>query len=84
MDGAFFNYPFMLRDSFLDPVRNDRAFHRILAQARKKHEDFKERFFPTSAPSENPGPVDGREQEAHRVRLADVATILATSHVNNR
>jgi hypothetical protein len=30
----------------LDPVRNDRAFQRILAQALAKHENFKKRFFP--------------------------------------
>jgi tetratricopeptide (TPR) repeat protein len=45
VDGGFFNYPFLLRDSFLDPVRNDRTFQRILAQARAKHEAFKARFF---------------------------------------
>jgi tetratricopeptide (TPR) repeat protein len=49
VNGGFFNYPFLLRDSFLDPVRNDRTFQRILAQARAKHESFKGRFFPRGA-----------------------------------
>jgi len=49
VNGGFFNYPFLLRDSLLDPVRNDRTFQRILAQARAKHESFKGRFFPSGA-----------------------------------
>jgi tetratricopeptide (TPR) repeat protein len=49
VNGGFFNYPFLLRDSFLDPVRNDPAFQRILAQARAKHEAFKGRLFPSEA-----------------------------------
>jgi TolB-like protein/Tfp pilus assembly protein PilF len=49
VNGGFFNYPFLLRDSFLDPVRNDPAFQRILGEARSKHEAFKARFFPATA-----------------------------------
>jgi hypothetical protein len=63
VDGGFFNYPFLLRDPFLDPVRNDRTFQRILAQARTKHEAFKGRFFPSGAqPSiEQPAIKGGRQ-----------------------
>jgi serine/threonine protein kinase/tetratricopeptide (TPR) repeat protein len=53
VDGGFFNYPLMLTDSFLDSVRDDPEFQRILDMARAKHEAFKKRFFPPSPP---PGP----------------------------
>ncbi len=46
VDGGFFNYPFMLVDSFLDPVRDDPEFERILKPAKAKHEAFKKKFFP--------------------------------------
>jgi len=46
VDGGFFNYPFMLTDSFLDSVRDDPEFQRILKMAKAKHEAFKKRFFP--------------------------------------
>ncbi len=46
VDGGFFNYPFMLADSFLDSVRDDPEFQRILKMAKAKHEAFKKRFFP--------------------------------------
>ena len=49
VNGGFVNYPFLLRDSFLDPVRNDRTFQRILAEARARHESFQARFFPNGA-----------------------------------
>jgi len=45
VDGGFFNYPFMLRDPFLDPVRDDLEFQRVLAMAKAKHETFRKRFF---------------------------------------
>jgi serine/threonine protein kinase/Tfp pilus assembly protein PilF len=45
VDGGFFNYPFMLRDPFLDPVRDDLEFQRVLAMAKTKHEAFRKRFF---------------------------------------
>jgi tetratricopeptide (TPR) repeat protein len=44
--GGFFNYPFMLTDSFLDPVRDDPDFQSILKIAKEKHEAFKKRLFP--------------------------------------
>ncbi len=43
----------MITDSFLDSVRDDPEFQRILDMARAKHEAFKKRFFPPSPP---PGP----------------------------
>ena len=33
VDGGFFNYPFMLIDFFLDSVRDDDEFQRILQEA---------------------------------------------------
>lgn len=49
VDGGYFNYPFMLTDSFLDSVRDDPEFQRILEMAKAKHEAFKKRFFPESS-----------------------------------
>jgi tetratricopeptide (TPR) repeat protein len=46
VDGGFFNYPFLLTDSFLDSMRDDPEFQRILKIAEEKHEAFKRRFFP--------------------------------------
>jgi TolB-like protein/Flp pilus assembly protein TadD len=48
VDGGFFNYPFMLTDSFFDSVRDDREFQQILEIAKKKHEAFKKKLFPES------------------------------------
>ena len=45
IDGGYFNYPFMLVDSFLDPVRDDHNFKTVLLNAKKKHEAFKEKYF---------------------------------------
>lgn len=45
VDSGFFNYPFMLTDSFLDSVRDDPEFQNILQKAKKKHLAFKKRFF---------------------------------------
>lgn len=42
---GFFNYPFMLKDSFLDPVRGDPEIQRVLEMANAKHEAFKAKFF---------------------------------------
>jgi hypothetical protein len=47
--GGFFNYPFMLTDSFLDSVRDDPEFQRILEMAKAKHNAFKKKFFPESS-----------------------------------
>jgi tetratricopeptide (TPR) repeat protein len=45
IEGGFFCYPFMLRDEFLDPVRNDPEFQEVLALAKEKHEAFKQKYF---------------------------------------
>jgi TolB-like protein len=45
VDGGFFNYPFMLSDSFLDSMREDKDFQKILLKAKEKHLDFRKRFF---------------------------------------
>jgi len=45
VDGGFFNYPFMLTDTFLDSMRDDAEFLMILQRAKKKHLAFLERFF---------------------------------------
>jgi serine/threonine-protein kinase len=44
VDAGFFNYPFMLRDAFLDPLRRDPRFGRVLARARERHEAFVARW----------------------------------------
>lgn len=45
VDGGYFNYPFMLTDSFLDSVRDEPEFQKIIEQAKEKHLAFKKRFF---------------------------------------
>jgi len=45
VDGGFFNYPFMLSDSFLDSVRDDEEFLMILQEAQEKHLSFHKNFF---------------------------------------
>jgi len=45
VDGGFFDYPYMLKDSFMDSLREDPEFQKILAQAKAKHEAFKEKYF---------------------------------------
>jgi serine/threonine protein kinase/Tfp pilus assembly protein PilF len=42
----YLNYPFMLRDEFLNPVRVDPEFQKVLALAKEKHETFKSKYFP--------------------------------------
>ena len=41
VDRGFFNYPFMLTDFFLDSVREDEEFQKILWEAKQKHLDFR-------------------------------------------
>jgi serine/threonine protein kinase len=45
VEGGFFNYPFMLKDTFLDPVRDDPEFKEVLSLAKEKHEAFKKIYF---------------------------------------
>jgi hypothetical protein len=35
----------MVRDPFLDPVRDDPEFQEVLALAKEKHEAFKQKYF---------------------------------------
>lgn len=51
INGGYFNYPNMLTDFFLDSVRDDPEFQRILEMAKIKHEAFKEKFFPEKSVS---------------------------------
>jgi serine/threonine protein kinase len=46
VEGGFFNYPFMLNDTFFDPVRDDPEFKEVLILAKDKHEAFKRKYFP--------------------------------------
>ncbi len=41
IDGGFYCYPFMSKDSFLDPVRDDKKFMEVMAYAKSKYEEFK-------------------------------------------
>ena len=45
VNGGYFNYPFMLRDTDLDSMREDSEFQKILEEAKEKHLAFKKRFF---------------------------------------
>jgi len=45
VDGGFFNYPFMLTDFFLDSVREDEEFKKILEEAREKHLEFRKNIY---------------------------------------
>ena len=45
VNGGFFNYPFMLKDSFLDSMREDAEFQQVLERAKKKHFAFRKKFF---------------------------------------
>ena len=41
VDGGFFNYPFMLQDFFLNNMRDDAEFQKVLEEAREKHLAFR-------------------------------------------
>jgi len=45
VDGGYFNYPAMLRESDFDSMRDDPEFQQILDKAKEKHLAFKKRFF---------------------------------------
>jgi len=45
VDGGYFNYPFMLTDSFLDSMRDDPEFQKVMEEAKEKHLAFKKRLF---------------------------------------
>jgi len=44
VEDGFFNYPAMLKDPFLDGIRDDPEFQQVLALAKEKHETFKQAF----------------------------------------
>jgi eukaryotic-like serine/threonine-protein kinase len=41
IESGFFNYPFMIKDSFLESMADDPEFQKILATAKEKYENFK-------------------------------------------
>jgi eukaryotic-like serine/threonine-protein kinase len=41
---GFINYPFMVKDTFLDSMRDDSEFQQIMATVHKKHENFKNEY----------------------------------------
>jgi tetratricopeptide (TPR) repeat protein len=46
IEGGFFSYPYFLSDPLLDPIRHESGFADLMNQARQRHEQFKNRFFP--------------------------------------
>jgi tetratricopeptide (TPR) repeat protein len=44
LEEGFFNYPAMLKSPWLDAVRDDPEFQKVLAVAKEKHEAFKRSF----------------------------------------
>ena len=46
VNGGYYNYPFLLKDNYLDSVRDEPEFKEVLALAKEKHEAFKKKFFP--------------------------------------
>ena len=44
IEGGFFNYPLMLTDPSLDPVRDDPAIRKLIGEAKAKHEAFIKKF----------------------------------------
>jgi tetratricopeptide (TPR) repeat protein len=45
IESGFYCYPFFPIDPFLDPVRDDPEFQKVLALAKQKHEEFKQKVF---------------------------------------
>jgi serine/threonine protein kinase/TolB-like protein/Tfp pilus assembly protein PilF len=46
--GGFFCYPYFMRDPLLDGIRSEPGFDLQMREARRRHEEFKARFFPMS------------------------------------
>jgi hypothetical protein len=44
IDGGFFNYPYMLTDPNLAPLRNNPAIARLVGEAKTKRESFLKKF----------------------------------------
>jgi TolB-like protein/Tfp pilus assembly protein PilF len=49
IDGGFFPSPYFETDPLLDPIRKEPEFAGLLDQARRRHEDFKSKFFPADS-----------------------------------
>ncbi len=45
IEGGFFCYPYFVRDPLLDGIRHEPGFEPLLAEARRRHEEFRARFF---------------------------------------
>ncbi len=45
IDAGYFNYSFMVTNSYFDSVRNESEFKKLLKLAQTKHLDFKEMYF---------------------------------------
>jgi TolB-like protein len=45
IEGGFFCYPYFLRDPLLDGIRREPGFDQLMDEARRRHEEFKARFF---------------------------------------
>ena len=45
IEGGFFCYPYFMRDPLLDGIRNEPGFDQQMQEARRRHEEFKARFF---------------------------------------
>ncbi len=45
IQGGFFCYPYFVRDPLLDAVRHEPGFDEQMQEARRRHEEFKTRFF---------------------------------------
>jgi serine/threonine protein kinase/tetratricopeptide (TPR) repeat protein len=45
IEGGFFCYPYFLRDPLLDGIRHQPGFDQLMQEARRRHEEFKARFF---------------------------------------
>ena len=43
--GGFFCYPYFVRDPLIDGIRSDPGFAEQMQEARRRHEEFKARFF---------------------------------------
>jgi len=48
IEGGFFNYPLILTDPFLNPVRDDPEFQKIVNKAKYRHENFKKELIEKS------------------------------------
>jgi DNA-binding winged helix-turn-helix (wHTH) protein/TolB-like protein len=45
IENGFFAYPYLANDPLLDPLRSEKEFSKLMNAARKRHLEFKNRFF---------------------------------------